>query len=351
MKYSKGDIVENTFCQWEGRDEVLKCRDLIAPYPFEGTVKKCCSDFHQMAFALSYSIEEVQRIIRFRIGDPEWKHPLKFTDIINAVLMARKGLGIDPIVAEIQKRNTQHYRDQIRYLAGYCGQVKPEELSHIKNLLTAFLMFPIVWDRFFKPKLNCDIKLHSSIIDLGNQIKHMLPSDFKMISSDKKWNELAYKPVALSWGLEEEVVKQIDEEYRKLTEPVPMKKVEPAPVTPSQVTQSQAATQSNATVSREVLEAEVKKGNSVLIDINGVKCKLTPVNEENKKAYTEFLPLSQRLINVLVANDLNNLAEILEYFDGMTLVQFMENDKFLKLHNFGRKSAREMFEFLSTIKI
>ena len=101
MKYKHGDLVTDTFCQWSGRDEVAACREKIPPYPYTGTIKKSCCEFHQYAFALSYSIEEIQRIIRFKIGNPVWKHPLRFTDVINATMLALRGASLDSISSDI----------------------------------------------------------------------------------------------------------------------------------------------------------------------------------------------------------------------------------------------------------
>lgn len=364
MKYSKGDMVENTYCQFDGRDEMQRCRNLIAPYPYAGTILKTCCETHKYAYALSYSVEEVQSIIRFKIGNNEWKHPLRFTDIVNATKLAVKGASIEEISKQIYEENSPYYLAQISQLT-FSYERQRVATEHIKKLLTAFFRFPIVWDRFFRPKLNAKIPLHSSIVELGNPKLQMCLPDRKMIYSDLKYNELSHQPIALSWGLTVDAVKQIDEEYTKLVSPSPANHVTPTPVSPTPVStdkevkqplpqpEQQSVTQpakANSAISKELLEAEVKKGNSVLIDINGIKCKLSPIAEENKKAFTEFLPLSQRLINVLIANDLTNLSKILDYFSGMTREEFIEHDKFLKLHNFGRKSAREIFEFLDTMK-
>ena len=325
MKYGMGEIVDNTFCQFDGRDEIAKCRDKIAPYPYTGTIKKTCSDFHQMAYALSYSMEEVQRIIRVKIGNKAWKHPLRFTDVINATIMAFKGASLGDISKDIWSKSRAHYTVQLP--PTYGPDLEGIGINYVHNLLTAFFMFPIVWDRFFKPKLNSKIQLHSSIIELGDMSKLMLDSDYKMISSDLKYNDLSHVPIALSWGLPIETIKRIDEDYIKKNTPAPIVK---PPVSATQVSTTQVPTP--LATSPKPIKIHI------------------PIRIEDKKKFTEFLPISQRLINVLLANKLNNINEILEYFNGFTREEFLEHDKFLRLQNFGRKSAREIFEYLESIK-
>lgn len=353
MKYNKGELVVDTFCQWNGRDEVTACREKIPPYPYAGTVKKSCCEFHQYAFALSYSIEEIQRIIRFKMGNPAWKHPLRFTDIINSTLMALKGADIDSIVSEVYNQATIHYLDRTPVASLEEGISEQAVKQYIKGLLNAFFMFPIVYDRFFAPRIalcakNPELPLLSpSILSLGIHKKQLLPSDLKMISSDLKYNCLKSESIALSWGFRTSLIDEINKEYEEASTPPPQAAVTQEPVQPEK---PQVANPPKAQLSKEQVEEELKNGKSVIIEVNGVQCRLSPVKEDLKKTYTEYLPLSQRLINVLVANKLHNLSEILEYFDGLDRETFLESDKFMQLHNFGRKSAREVFEFLSTLQ-
>lgn len=353
MKYSYGELVVDTFCQWSGRDEVTACREKIPPYPYAGTIKKSCCEFHQYAFALSYSIEEIQRIIRFKIGNPAWMHPLRFTDIINSTLMALKGADIDSIVSEVYSQAAIHYR--------LSAPIPEESLSeqsvkqYIKGLLNAFFMFPIVYDRFFAPRViqcgkNPELPLLSpSILSLADPRNHLLPSDIKMISSDLKYNALNTSSIALSWGFRTSMVDEIHKEYKEANTP-PAKEVAQAEPSTEKVEEKVEPQPAKAPLTRDQVEEELKSGRSVIIEVDGVKCRLSPIKEDLKKTYTEHLPLSQRLINVLVANKLNNLFEIAEYFDGLDREAFMQSDKFMQLHNFGRKSAMEIFEFLSTLQ-
>ncbi len=351
MKYTNGELVVDTFCQWSGRDEVTACREKIPPYPYAGTFKKSCCEFHQYAFALSYSIEEIQRIIRFKMGDPTWKHPLRFTDIINATMMALRGADLDSISSDIYKEAGLHYRLNAPIPEDVASDATIKQ--YIKGLLSAFFMFPIVYDRFFAPRIilcgkNPELPLLSpSILSLGIPKKQLLPSDLKMISSDLKYNGLKSESIALSWGFRTPLIDEIHKEYKEANTPPPQAAVTQEPV---QAEKPQAANPPKAQLSKEQVEEELKKGKSVIIEVNGVQCRLSPVKEDLKNTYTQYLPLSQRLINVLVANKLNNLSEILEYFDGLNRETFLESDKFLQLHNFGRKSAREVFEFLSTLQ-